>query len=178
MELRTRSTKLDATHLPGRLRESAAVSGSGGMSTKASLRARRTPTVTDSYVRVNCHEASAFNSISRSLLVCGNASHALDLLPDESVQTVVTSPPYWSLRDYEVEEQIGRDDCLADYVESIVKTFEKIRRVLQHDGTVWLNVGRLVHVGEPWLPRAGPKKPSPCHAGANANAGRPEGQKI
>ena len=73
------------------------------MSTKALLRTRQTPTVTDSYVRVNYHKASAFNSISRSLLVCGDANQALDLLPDESVQTVVTSPPYWSLRDYDVE---------------------------------------------------------------------------
>ena len=78
---------------------------------------------------------------SRSLLVCGVANQALDLLPDESVQTVVTSPPYWSLRDYDVEEQIGRDDDLADYVESIVKTFEKMKRVVRHDETVWLNVG-------------------------------------
>ena len=111
------------------------------MSTKARRRPRQTPTGTDSYVRVNYYKASAFNSISRSLLVCGDANQALDLLPDESVQTVVTSLPYWSLRDYDVEDQIGRDDDLADYVESIVKTFEKMKRVVQHDGTVWLNVG-------------------------------------
>ena len=104
-------------------------------------RARRAPTATDSYVRVNYHKALVFDSIACSLLVCGNANQALDLLPEESVQTVVTSPPYWSLRDYDVEEQIGRDDCLADYIESIVKTFEKMKRVLRHDGTVWLNVG-------------------------------------
>ena len=112
------------------------------MRTKTLLRSRQTPTVTDSYIRVNYHhKASAFNSISRSLLVCGDVNQALDLLQDESVQTVVTSPPYWSLRDYDVEEQIGRDDDLADYVGSIVKTFEKMKRVVRHDGTVWLNVG-------------------------------------
>ena len=124
-----------------RRRESATVSGPEGINAKASLRAWQTPTVPDSYVRVNYHESSAFNSISHSLLICGNSNTALDLLPDESVQTVVTSPPYWSLRDYDVEEQIGRDDCLVDYVESIVKTFEKMKRVVRHDGTVWLNVG-------------------------------------
>ena len=112
------------------------------MSTRTFLRARQTLHNTDSYIRLNYDdEVSAFNSISRSLLVCGDANQALDLLPDESVQTVVTSPPYWSLRDYDVEEQIGRDDDLADYVESIVKTFEKMKRVVRHDGTVWLNVG-------------------------------------
>ena len=78
---------------------------------------------------------------SQSLLVHGNAVDALDLVPEESVQTVVTSPPYWSLRDYEVDRQIGRDDSLEEYVSSIVDTFAKVRRVLAADGTVWLNVG-------------------------------------
>ncbi len=94
-----------------------------------------------SYVRINELERPPFETIDRSLLIYGDAHQALDLLPDESVQTVVTSPPYWSLRDYEVEEQLGCDDALEDYVESIVKTFEKIRRVLRPDGTVWLNIG-------------------------------------
>ena len=79
--------------------------------------------------------------IGRPALLCGRAEEGLDLLPDRSVQTVVTSPPYWSLRDYDVDDQIGRDDALADYVKSIVVTFDKIRRVLTDDGTVWLNVG-------------------------------------
>ena len=80
-------------------------------------------------------------NLNRSVLICGRAVEALDLLPDQSVQTVVTSPPYWSLRDYDVDDQIGRDDALADYVKSIVVTFDKVRRVLTDDGTVWLNVG-------------------------------------
>ena len=75
------------------------------------------------------------------MVICGDAAQALKLLPDSSVQTVVTSPPYWSLRDYGVEEQIGRDDSLKSYVESVVCTFEQIRRVLRDDGAVWLNVG-------------------------------------
>ena len=65
----------------------------------------------------------------------------MDILPERSIQTVVTSPPYWSLRDYEVDRQIGRDDPLNDYLASIVETFDKLRRVLTDDGTVWLNVG-------------------------------------
>ena len=75
------------------------------------------------------------------MLLCGCAKDAMDLLPERSVQTVVTSPPYWSLRDYEVDRQIGRDDSLNDYLASIVETFDKLRRVLTDDGTVWLNVG-------------------------------------
>lgn len=79
--------------------------------------------------------------LHQSALVCGDACHALALLPDACVQTVVTSPPYWSLRDYAVESQIGRDDSLSDYIDAIVRTFGQIRRVLRDDGTVWLNVG-------------------------------------
>ncbi|MCY3561440.1 MAG: site-specific DNA-methyltransferase [bacterium] len=52
-----------------------------------------------------------------------------------------SSPPYWSLRDYETPGQIGRDDALGDYVKSLAVTFDKVRRVLADDGTVWLNVG-------------------------------------
>lgn len=53
----------------------------------------------------------------------------------------MTSPPYWSLRDYGVEEQIGRVDDLSEYVASIVKTFEKMKHFVRRDGTVWLNLG-------------------------------------
>lgn len=79
--------------------------------------------------------------ISESLLICGDARRALSLLPSGSVQTVVTSPPYWSLRDYQVDDQIGRDDTLRSYIDSIVEAFDELRRVLRRDGTVWLNVG-------------------------------------
>ncbi len=94
-----------------------------------------------SYLRVDDLDRAPFEDISRPLLLCGDARAGLALLPDESVQTVLTSPPYWSLRDYEVEEQIGRDDSLDAYLDAIVSVFEQIRRVLRSDGTVWLNVG-------------------------------------
>ena len=96
--------------------------------------------VTSRHVTVNESDTDAL-TLDRSVLVCGDACRALHLLPDASVQTVVTSPPYWSLRDYAVEAQIGRDDTLADYIDSIVTAFEEVRRVLRNDGTVWLNVG-------------------------------------
>ena len=115
---------------------------STNVTTEAPCRQTRYPSPAPiSYVRINELERSPFETIDRSLLIYGDAHQALDLLPNESVQTVVTSPPYWSLRDYEVEDQIGRDDALEDYVKSIVNTFEKMRRVLQPDGTVWLNIG-------------------------------------
>ncbi len=80
-------------------------------------------------------------SLAESVLIQGNAYHALDLLPERSVQTVVTSPPYWSLRDYDIDNQIGRDESLGEYIAGLVTAFDKVRRVLRMDGTVWLNVG-------------------------------------
>ncbi len=93
------------------------------------------------YRRVNSSDGVPQGELNESLLICGAASDGLDLLPDRSIRTVVTSPPYWSLRDYEMKDQIGRDDALVDYIKSIVVTFDKLRRVLSDDGTVWLNVG-------------------------------------
>ena len=95
----------------------------------------------EQHVRVDDLDRSPFPAIARPTLLCGDARSALALLPSGSVQTVLTSPPYWSLRDYGVEEQIGRDDSLDAYVRSIVVAFDEIRRVLRDDGTVWLNVG-------------------------------------
>ena len=94
-----------------------------------------------SYVRIDTKDPSPAVTLDQSVLVCGCASEAMELVPDRSVQTVVTSPPYWSLRDYEVDRQIGRDDPLNEYLTRIVEVFEKLRRVLTDDGTVWLNVG-------------------------------------
>ena len=93
------------------------------------------------HIRVDTLSRPPFQAITRPMVICGDATQALKLLPEKSIQTVVTSPPYWSLRDYGVAEQIGRDDSLRGYVKSIVCTFEQIRRVLRDDGTVWLNVG-------------------------------------
>jgi DNA modification methylase len=59
----------------------------------------------------------------------------------ESVHTVVTSPPYWGLRDYGAEGQLGLESTPEAYVESMVAVFREVRRVLRSDGTVWLNLG-------------------------------------
>ena len=93
------------------------------------------------HLRLDADTASQIPSIEQSLLICGRADEALDLLPEDSVQTVVTSPPYWSLRDYGASGQIGRDDRLSEYLDSLVLTFRKVRRTLRPDGTLWLNIG-------------------------------------
>ncbi len=75
-----------------------------------------------SYSRIDDLNREPFSFLSDNLLFCGDAEKALELLPSESVQTVVTSPPYWSLRDYKIENQIGRDESLENYIESIVQS--------------------------------------------------------
>jgi hypothetical protein len=74
-------------------------------------------------------------------IVCGDALEVLKTLDDESVNCCVTSPPYWSLRDYGVDGQLGLEETPEEYVESIVGIFREVKRVLRGDGTVWLNLG-------------------------------------
>ncbi len=62
-------------------------------------------------------------------------------MEDESINCVVTSPPYWGLRDYGVDGQLGLEKTPEEYVNKLVKIFREIRRVLKKDGTVWLNLG-------------------------------------
>lgn len=102
---------------------------------------QRSKTMPSGYVRLDGESAAPLDRVDSDILICGRADIALGLLPPRSVRTAVTSPPYWSLRDYEVAEQIGRDDALDEYVKTIVTTFDQLRRVLTDDGTVWLNVG-------------------------------------
>lgn len=75
------------------------------------------------------------------LLIRGDATDVLRSLPSGRVQTVVTSPPYWSLRDYEAEGHLGRDEPLPEYVKALTRVFDEVHRVLRDDGTLWLNVG-------------------------------------
>ncbi len=93
------------------------------------------------YERLDTSDEFRIQTVARPLLIRGRAEEALGRLPSSSVQTVVTSPPYWSLRDYEVDSQTGRDESLPEYVNSIVQTFDLLREVLRDDGTVWLNIG-------------------------------------
>lgn len=74
-------------------------------------------------------------------LFVGDAAERLRELPDNSVQTCVTSPPYWGLRDYGVEGQIGLESTLADFLRRLVVVFREVRRVLRPDGTCWVNMG-------------------------------------
>ncbi len=71
----------------------------------------------------------------------GDCREVLCTLPDESVHCVVTSPPYFGLRDYGVAGQVGLEPTPQAYVDELVGVFREVRRVLRSDGTVWLNLG-------------------------------------
>ncbi|HFC09053.1 MAG TPA: site-specific DNA-methyltransferase [Chloroflexi bacterium] len=73
------------------------------------------------------------------MIVNANALHIP--LADESVQCVITSPPYWGLRDYGVDGQLGLESTPEEYISNMVQVFREIWRVLRPDGTLWLNLG-------------------------------------
>jgi DNA modification methylase len=92
-------------------------------------------------------------------LVKGDANILLDSFPENSVDCVITSPPYWNLREYTISTQndetaIGLEDTLEEYLTKVCRIFSKIKRVLKPSGSLWLNIGdkycnkRLI--GLPW----------------------------
>lgn len=76
-----------------------------------------------------------------NLLVQGDALSVLANMPADTVQTVITSPPYWSLRDYGIEGQIGLNETVYAYIDALADLFDQVFRVLRNDGTLWLNIG-------------------------------------
>lgn len=77
----------------------------------------------------------------RNTFMIGDVRDRLAQLPDESVHCVVTSPPYWSMRDYGAPGQFGLEPTLAEYIADLVDICEGVKRVLRDDGTFWLNIG-------------------------------------
>jgi DNA modification methylase len=71
----------------------------------------------------------------------GNALKVLKTFPDNSINSVVTSPPYFNLRDYNCKGQIGLEKTPAEYINKLVEIFMEIKRVLKKDGTVWIVIG-------------------------------------
>ncbi len=71
----------------------------------------------------------------------GDCREVLKTLPEKSVHCCVTSPPYYGLRDYGVEGQIGLEQSPEEYVNELVGVFGEVKRVLRDDGTLWLNLG-------------------------------------
>jgi len=71
----------------------------------------------------------------------GDTLQTLKTFPDSLVDTIITSPPYWGLRDYGVEGQLGLEKTPEEYVSKIAEVFRELKRVLKKEGTCWLNLG-------------------------------------
>jgi DNA modification methylase len=74
-------------------------------------------------------------------IIIGDAREQLKLLGSESVHCIVTSPPYFGLRDYGVDSQIGLEETPEAFVDELVRLFREARRVLRDDGVFWFNLG-------------------------------------
>lgn len=73
--------------------------------------------------------------------MCGDAIERLKELPDKSINTCVTSPPYYGLRDYGIGDQIGLEETPDEYIDKLVEVFRQVKRVLRDDGILWVNIG-------------------------------------
>lgn len=112
--------------------------------------------------------------INGSVIIEGDALTSLRLLPSSSVRCVVTSPPYWGLRDYGIGDQIGLEPTVGQFIDRLVGIFSEIKRILTDDGTIWLNIGDgYTSGGRTW--RA-PDKKNPGRA-MNIRPDTPEGLK-
>lgn len=76
-----------------------------------------------------------------SIIFEGDALRTLQRIPDKTIQCVVTSPPYWGLRDYGIEGQVGLEPTLSQFLNHLIAIFNEVKRVLKDDGTLWLNIG-------------------------------------
>jgi len=88
--------------------------------------------------RIHRPEALALHG---STIFEGDALTVLRRLPSGSVRCAVTSPPYWGLRDYGIDEQIGLEASMSQFLHRLVTVFAEVKRVLADDGTLWLNIG-------------------------------------
>jgi DNA modification methylase len=87
-------------------------------------------------------------------IIAGDCLEGLRTLPDASVHCCVTSPPYWGLRDYGHDGQIGLEATPEAYVARMVEVFREVRRVLRDDGTCWVNLGDSYAGGGGFAPDA------------------------
>lgn len=79
--------------------------------------------------------------LPRNQILLGDAVRQLRRLPDASVDCVITSPPYYRLRNYHEAEQLGLEERVTDYVEQVVRVCDQLSRILKESGSLWLNLG-------------------------------------
>jgi site-specific DNA-methyltransferase (adenine-specific) len=104
-----------------------------------------------------------------SIIYWGNTLDVLKRLPSESFQTVITSPPYWGIRDYRIEGQIGLEKTLEQYLNKILLVFSEVKRVLKKNGTLWLNIGDTYTSGN-----RGYRVPDRRYTARSMKEGRPD----
>ncbi|MCK5133814.1 MAG: site-specific DNA-methyltransferase [Candidatus Sabulitectum sp.] len=80
-------------------------------------------------------------------IVTGDVREQLALVPDNTFDSCITSPPYWGMRDYGLTGQIGAEDDINDYISKLVRVFREVRRTLKTEGTFWLNIGNTYTSG-------------------------------
>lgn len=85
-------------------------------------------------------QMSMFDTPTKNTVIFGDALRGLQFLPNESVDTCITSPPYFNLRDYGKDGQIGLESSADEYIEKLVMVFREVRRTLKPDGTLWVNI--------------------------------------
>ena len=76
-----------------------------------------------------------------NIIYQGDSLEVLKTLPDENIDCCVTSPPYWGLRNYGVDSQLGLEKTPEEYVAKMVEVFREVKRILKKEGTLWLNLG-------------------------------------
>ena len=103
---------------------------------------------TDEILEHNIHKWSGTMNNKTWTLFCGDEVDSLRNIPDESVHCIVTSPPYYSLRDYGVDGQIGLEDTVNEYVQSLCRVMDQLYRVLRKDGVLFLNLGDTYYSGK------------------------------
>jgi site-specific DNA-methyltransferase (adenine-specific) len=94
------------------------------------------------------------SSNSANALVHGDSREALKEFPDSSVDCIMTSPPYWGVREYEGESTLGNEESAGEFVENLLDVFDELQRVLKPEGSFWLNIGDTYDdkdlAGVPW----------------------------
>lgn len=74
-------------------------------------------------------------------IIQGNSLNIIENLPEKSINTCITSPPYWGLRDYGSNDQLGMEKTPEEFISNLVDVFREVKRVLKDDGTLWVNIG-------------------------------------
>ncbi|MGR5531720.1 DNA-methyltransferase [Vibrio alfacsensis] len=110
----------------------------------------------------------------RDRLIIADSRQALVKIPEKTFQMCVTSPPYWGLRDYNMDGQIGAEETIHEFIKDLVEIFREVRRTLKDDGLLWLNIGdSFTSGGRSWRDK---DKKNPAR-GMSYRAPTPEGLK-